>query len=91
MSEREYGIVKFFSNEKGYGFITPEAGGKDIYVHRTGLSAGVDKDADDKLILLGDKRVAYTVADSDRKKGDGKMAVNVEYAVATVSTLVATV
>ena len=28
------GIVKWFSNEKGYGFITPE-GGKDVFVHHS--------------------------------------------------------
>lgn len=27
------GIVKWFNNEKGYGFITPHEGGKDLFVH----------------------------------------------------------
>ncbi|MFF9850479.1 cold-shock protein [Streptomyces litmocidini] len=32
MAERENGIVKWFNDEKGYGFITPESG-SDLFVH----------------------------------------------------------
>jgi cold shock protein len=32
------GIVKWFSDEKGYGFITPDEGEEDLFVHRTSLS-----------------------------------------------------
>ena len=40
------GTVKFFNETKGFGFITDEEGGKDYFVHSTGLAERI-KDGDD--------------------------------------------
>jgi cold shock protein len=37
---KEKGIVKFFNAQKGYGFITPESGDKDLFVHASNVEGG---------------------------------------------------
>ncbi|MCK4921447.1 MAG: cold-shock protein [Bacteroidales bacterium] len=58
------GTVKFFNNSKGYGFITPDEGGKDVFVHVNGLT---------DEIAEGDK-VSYDVEEGQK----GLNAVNVK-------------
>ncbi|OFX28024.1 MAG: cold-shock protein [Bacteroidetes bacterium GWA2_31_9] len=58
------GTVKFFNNSKGFGFITPDEGGKDVFVHVNGL---IDEISD------GDK-VSYEVEESPK----GLNALNVK-------------
>ena len=60
------GTVKFFNESKGYGFITPDDGAKDVFVHINGLN-GIS-------ITEGDK-VSFDVEEG--KKGLNAVNVNV--------------
>ena len=38
---KSQGTVKFFNTQKGFGFITPDSGGKDLFVHLNSLEGGI--------------------------------------------------
>jgi len=63
---RVTGTVKFFNTAKGFGFITPENGGKDVFVHATALEA-----AGIRSLNEGD-RVGFVLEDD--RRGRGKQA-----------------
>ena len=41
------GTVKWFNDDKGYGFITPDEGGNDLFVHHSGLAGNGLKSLDE--------------------------------------------
>ena len=66
------GTVKFFNGAKGFGFIAPGDGGKDVFVHATALEA-----AGIRSLNEGDK-VSFVLEDDP--KGRGKKAAQIELA-----------
>ncbi len=36
------GTIKFFNTQKGFGFITPDAGGKELFVHASNVMGGIE-------------------------------------------------
>ena len=64
------GTVKWFSQDKGYGFITPDDGGEDVFVHFSGIAGEGFKSLEE-----GEK-VSYEVTEGQR----GLQATNVSKA-----------
>jgi cold shock protein len=61
------GTVKWFNDEKGYGFITPDDGGEDLFVHHTGIAGSGFKSLEEGA------KVSYEVTQGRK----GMQAVNV--------------
>ncbi len=60
------GTVKFYNVQKGFGFIEPEDGGKDVFVHATALErAGISR-------LVEGQKVSF---DTEQDSRSGKTAV----------------
>jgi len=64
---RSTGTVKWFNDAKGFGFITPEDGGRDLFVHQTSIRA-----EGFRTLAEGD-RVEYEIVEG--KKGPAADAV----------------
>jgi len=62
------GTVKWFSDQKGYGFITPDEAGKDLFVHQSAIVGGGFRS------LVEGARVSYDIEQSPK----GPAAANVQ-------------
>jgi cold shock protein len=62
------GTVKWFSDEKGFGFITPDDQGKDLFIHHTGIAG------DGFRSLTEGAKVSYDAQEGQK----GPQAVNVQ-------------
>lgn len=67
VAERMKGIVKWFDSSKGYGYITPEQQGEDVFVHYSEINDGGLKN------LTAGQQVEFSVEDDPR----GPLAVEV--------------
>lgn len=70
--DRINGTVKFFNIQKGYGFVQPDDGGKDVFVHITALQQSGLAELNE-----GDK-ITFVLEDDQR--GRGKQAGQVQMA-----------
>jgi CspA family cold shock protein len=61
------GVVKWFNGEKGFGFITPEDGGKDLFVHFSAIKGGGYRNLEEG------QRVSYEAGEGPK----GPQATNV--------------
>ncbi|MGD9784702.1 MAG: cold-shock protein [Hyphomicrobiaceae bacterium] len=69
---RQSGIVKFFNAQKGYGFITPDDGGKDVFVHVTAVErSGIG-------LLNEGMRISFETEPDKRGKGPKAVELKVE-------------
>ncbi len=66
------GTIKFFNQSRGFGFVSPEDGSKDVFIHATALEAAGISSIDE-----GDK---ITFDTEDDQRGRGKQATNVKLA-----------
>lgn len=58
----QIGTVKFFNDQKGYGFISPDSGGKDVFVHVSAVERSGMRS------LVEGQKVSFDV-ETDRRSG----------------------
>ena len=62
------GIVKWFNDDKGFGFITPDGGGKDLFAHHSAIQGGGHK------TLRENQKVSFDITSGPK----GNQATNIK-------------
>ena len=68
MSSKKKGVVKWFNDAKGFGFITPDEGGEELFAHFSAIQSNGFRS------LKEGQRVTFEIADGPK----GKQAQNIE-------------
>ncbi|WP_310621503.1 cold-shock protein [Flexibacterium corallicola] len=67
---RQDGTLKFFNHDRGFGFITPKDGGKDVFVHITAFERS--------SIAVPAEGASLSFVAEDDSRGRGKQATQIE-------------
>ncbi|WP_163461803.1 transcription antiterminator/RNA stability regulator CspE [Klebsiella michiganensis] len=67
MSNKMTGLVKWFNESKGFGFITPDNGSKDVFVHFSAIQGGGFK------TLNEGQKVEFTIEDGQKGSSAGNV------------------
>lgn len=68
--KRQVGKVKFFDKDRGFGFVTPDDGGRDVFVHVSSVQRSGMPHLDDGMKL--------SYATEDDARGRGPQAINLQ-------------
>ena len=67
---RRSGKVKFFDKDRGFGFVTPDDGGRDIFVHVSSVQRSGMPHLDEGMLL--------SFATENDERGRGQQAINLQ-------------
>lgn len=68
--KRQTGKVKFFDKDRGFGFVTPDAAGRDVFVHISSVQRSGLPHLDEGMII--------SFATEDDSRGRGPQAINLQ-------------
>jgi cold shock protein len=67
---RQKGKVKFFDKDRGFGFVTPDSGGRDVFVHISSVQRSGLPHLEEGMVL--------SYATEDDTRGRGPQAINLQ-------------